>query len=246
MTDSKITDLTALTGANLATGDVFEVSDVSDTTMDASGTSKKIAASELHLPGDDLWKPQAILSTSVAYLRPGWFYANTWSDAGTIATAGDTYYMPIYCATSMQFDRLCVSISTAGAAGKLARLGIYTMGSNRMPDALVVDAGTVAVDSTGAKEATISTTLAKGYYYLAFVSDGAPTPRAASVNGTSWPAFPMTIGGTNALNGPGVTPRVAGRTADVAGGLPSAAPTMDFGVTGGGRTYPFLRMVTGT
>lgn len=49
MADSKITDLGALTGANLATGDQFVVVDVSDTSMDASGTDKKMSADELSL-----------------------------------------------------------------------------------------------------------------------------------------------------------------------------------------------------
>lgn len=47
MADSKITALTALTGANVATGDAMLVTDVSDTTQDASGTSKQITADEL-------------------------------------------------------------------------------------------------------------------------------------------------------------------------------------------------------
>lgn len=46
MADSKITDLTALTGANLATGDHLVVVDVSDTTMAASGTTKRITMDE--------------------------------------------------------------------------------------------------------------------------------------------------------------------------------------------------------
>lgn len=47
MADSKLTALTALTGAGLAASDVFEVTDISDTSMDASGTSKKMQADEL-------------------------------------------------------------------------------------------------------------------------------------------------------------------------------------------------------
>lgn len=47
MADQKITDLTALTGANTATGDVFVLVDVSDTTMAASGTDKKITRANL-------------------------------------------------------------------------------------------------------------------------------------------------------------------------------------------------------
>src|SRR3954462_10241738 len=49
MADSKITAFSALTGANLASGDKFELVDVSDTTMDATGTNKNITVAELIL-----------------------------------------------------------------------------------------------------------------------------------------------------------------------------------------------------
>lgn len=47
MPDTKITDLSALTGAGAATGDLAVVVDVSDTTMAASGTNKKMTLDEL-------------------------------------------------------------------------------------------------------------------------------------------------------------------------------------------------------
>jgi len=47
MTDEKITDLTALAGASVASGDQFVIVDVSDATMDAAGTDKNITASGL-------------------------------------------------------------------------------------------------------------------------------------------------------------------------------------------------------
>lgn len=46
-TGTKLTDLTALTGANAAATDVLEVVDISDTTMDASGTNKKMTLTEV-------------------------------------------------------------------------------------------------------------------------------------------------------------------------------------------------------
>ena len=45
MADTKISALTTLADASLASGDYFVVVDVSDTSMAASGTTKKIAAS---------------------------------------------------------------------------------------------------------------------------------------------------------------------------------------------------------
>jgi hypothetical protein len=47
MADTKISALTAITGANTATGDLFPIVDVSDTTMAASGTDKSITRAEL-------------------------------------------------------------------------------------------------------------------------------------------------------------------------------------------------------
>lgn len=47
MTDKRISELTSITGAGLADGDLLTVVDVSDTTMAASGTNKKITKAEL-------------------------------------------------------------------------------------------------------------------------------------------------------------------------------------------------------
>ena len=45
--DSRITDLTELTGGNVATGDFVPCIDVSDTTDNAAGSSRKCAVSAL-------------------------------------------------------------------------------------------------------------------------------------------------------------------------------------------------------
>ena len=47
MADTKISGLTALTGANAVSGDLLTIVDVSDTTMAATGTNKKITLTEL-------------------------------------------------------------------------------------------------------------------------------------------------------------------------------------------------------
>jgi len=47
LADQPISGLTALTGANTASGDLLEIVDVSDTTMAATGTNKKITRDEM-------------------------------------------------------------------------------------------------------------------------------------------------------------------------------------------------------
>lgn len=47
MADTRISDLTAITGSSVASTDLVPIVDVSDTTMAASGTDKKITATEL-------------------------------------------------------------------------------------------------------------------------------------------------------------------------------------------------------
>jgi hypothetical protein len=47
MADTKISGLTALTGANAVSGDLLTIVDISDTTMAATGTNKKITLTEL-------------------------------------------------------------------------------------------------------------------------------------------------------------------------------------------------------
>lgn len=67
MANRKITDHTAITGANTATGDLFEIVDVSDATDAASGTNKKITRAEL---------AQAVAQESV-FVQSSLFDANT-------------------------------------------------------------------------------------------------------------------------------------------------------------------------
>jgi hypothetical protein len=76
MADTKITALTALTGANSAPGDMLTLVDVSDTTMDAAGTNKSITRQELQTYN------AGTLTTDVKVLD----LSATWNDAGVTFT----------------------------------------------------------------------------------------------------------------------------------------------------------------
>jgi hypothetical protein len=76
MADTKITALTALTGANSAPDDLLTLVDVSDTTMDAAGTNKKQTRQEFQTYN------AGTLTTDVKVLD----LSATWNNAGVTFT----------------------------------------------------------------------------------------------------------------------------------------------------------------
>lgn len=119
--------------------------------------------------------------TAVALGRPK-SASNTYYSASPLAAAssvvapnqlnGRIAYEPWIFATPVTADRIAIEItSTAAAAGKVMRLGIYNADADWQPTTLVLDAGTVAADSTGVKAITISQALPAGRYLLARTAD---------------------------------------------------------------------------
>ena len=90
------------------------------------------------------------------------------------------YAMQFFVGRTMTFDRIACQVVTADA-GKSIRLGIYNNGINLYPGTLVLDAGTVSTTATGVKLITISQQLTRGLYWVAAVSDGAPSMKATLV-----------------------------------------------------------------
>lgn len=111
MADQKISGLTSLTGANTAAGDLFVVVDISDTTMAASGTDKKITRDELNVA-------LGILPPTVQYLTN---------------TASSTYTTPAGC-TAIIVELIgggggggaCAGSATQAAMGSGGGSGGYT------------------------------------------------------------------------------------------------------------------------
>ncbi|GAG94085.1 unnamed protein product, partial [marine sediment metagenome] len=56
------------------------------------------------------------------YEMPGWAWAAT---AGATIMANWKYYVPIFAGQSKLYDRIAINVTTAGAGGSKARLGIY-------------------------------------------------------------------------------------------------------------------------
>jgi hypothetical protein len=86
---------------------------------------------------------------------------------------------------SVAIDALLLQVTTAGAASTKARAGIYAANAaTGLPDTLIAEASAeAAVDSTGLKVLTLpSTHDVTEMVWLAFVSSGAPTVSAGTVD----------------------------------------------------------------
>lgn len=154
-----------------------------------------------------------------AYLQPG-------AALTTNAPALNTMVLvPVLVQGRRTFDQIACEVSTAGGAGGLTRLGIYEADANGLPWSLILDAGTVANTTTGAKTLVINQTLGPGLYWLAIVNQtAAATYRAISASQIIVPA-------TSLGNNSGVGYSHSGA---VSGGLP-AAFTYSAVVTGAPR-----------
>lgn len=117
---------------------------------------------------------------TVAYTRTGGYYTTIGGNYASFASsshgAGDTRFAPFELATAsaVTFDRIGIDI-VSGTAGAVARLGIFNVGTDGRPGTVVLDAGTVAADSAGQKEITISLSLSPGRYYIAAAAQVATT-----------------------------------------------------------------------
>jgi hypothetical protein len=148
------------------------------------------------------------------------------------ANSGFLVCFPLYF-PNITIDRIGCIVTTAAGAGSLGRLGIYYSSlTDCYPGALLFDAGTVSVASTGNREITISQTLSEGIYWLAYLADtvvtSAPTLRQ---HGTLINQFaPITSANTNFQTGQGFR---AGSVAS--GSLPATFPAgaSDLGGSGG-------------
>lgn len=144
--------------------------------------------------------PRIKNGSTVHYSLPGVFLYN--NIGGTIALGANTiYYLPIFTKTQKTLDQLACSVTTAAAAGKVIRMGLYTADSNLNVGNLIADGGNLAADATGDKAFSISATIAPGAYLIGVHTDGAPTVR---LMGRGWlsesMSFQATLSSTPAIS----------------------------------------------
>jgi len=115
----------------------------------------------------------------------------------------------------MRFDRIGINVTTAGAAGALARLGIYKVDqSTYYPSSLVLDAGAVDCTGTGVKFITINQILEIGWSLLALVVNDATIAMSYNDRGLT------PLGGA----GPNILVNYGWQVAQAYGALPDPYP----------------------
>lgn len=108
------------------------------------------------------------------------FYLRTPGVTGQTMTSlaeATLYATPLFIPGLMTVDRFALSVSTAGAAGALIRVGFYAHdASYGGPGARILDAGTIDATTTGDKSLTINQQL-PGTVWAAWVVQGAAATR---------------------------------------------------------------------
>lgn len=181
-----------------------------------------------------------VLGASRRHVMPGWSFQGI---ASLDVPVGELFFIPIYVARTIIYDRIGIQVNIAVAAS-LARLGIYDPNAaGTAPGALVLDAGTVSTATTGIKEITISQSLTPGFYFLAIVRDAEAAVRVRGVDGGN-EIFSVPVSGKSLSTGTGqnlVIGLTVGRAGDVAGGLADPAPALTNAGGGPDRACIWLR-----
>lgn len=105
--------------------------------------------------------------------RSGVYYAVSGATTSTYTgTLTSIYMTPMYIPQKTTLTKIGINVATAGTTGALIKLGIYnnstTATTGDVPTTLLLDAGTVASDTTGYKEITISQAVTPGLYWLVY------------------------------------------------------------------------------
>jgi hypothetical protein len=131
---------------------------------------------------------------SVPWTIPGWSCITI--STSISAFQNDILYGLIVPPETISYTAVGMNVSLAGNAGSIARLGIYEAdetASGYTPGALIVDAGTVAIDSTGVKTIAISEALERGRpYFTAFVHNATSGPSVLRCDGVETFLSPTT------------------------------------------------------
>jgi hypothetical protein len=131
---------------------------------------------------DSQWKTSQIetiigtkLTSFAQFRKAGRWYTNALFPPANAAFTNQLAirYVPFFIDNDVTVTRMGINVVSIAPATSTCRLGIYTNDpSTCQPLTRLVDTGTLAIDSTGAKSVTgLSVALTKGLYWMAYVSN---------------------------------------------------------------------------
>jgi lysophospholipase L1-like esterase len=186
--------------------------------------------------GDLKLNRQSVGTLTPALPSATYFYPVSAGARGTSAMLGNSNMRaaPWQTERSVSLARIGVDISGAGQSGAVVRLGVYADNGQGYPGALLVDAGTVAADTTGVKEATIALALPPGLYWLVACVQDAPTTQPTVRTVANWtPDVPIGLGtGT-----PVADAVIVGYAAGAPAAFPASFPTGNAGSGSAARVF---------
>lgn len=89
-------------------------------------------------------------------------------------TADRAYACPARATVDSDIDAVVFRVTTAAAAGKLAKGAIYSVGPNGLPGVKLAEGASVAADSAGVKASTFTRFRPPPTFFICLLSDGAP------------------------------------------------------------------------
>lgn len=128
-------------------------------------------------------------------LKSGWYYPSDGGNPNHGMLYQTLWLAPFDLEQAHTLKSLNIQVKTAGVAGATIRLGVYSSDGAGGVGNLLVDAGTVAGDSTGIKSAAISTASAADRIWLGAVWQGvngsAPALQGSQrvVRSVGWSSF---------------------------------------------------------
>jgi hypothetical protein len=118
----------------------------------------------------------------------GQYYGPHYPGTSNLTVSNErAYFQPFYNDKNQTFDRIAIRSGTSFSGTAIVRLGIYNNDVNTfLPSTVNLDAGTVSVTVASTTYAiTISHTLARGWYWLAFCQQGTAPTTGNYSSGTS-------------------------------------------------------------
>ena len=86
----------------------------------------------------------------------GTYQINTRHNSVMTMTLDRLYLIPVEFIPDYGYTEVGINVTTVGGTGRVVRIGIYECGPENVPGNLIIDAGTVSVETTGLKIATFS------------------------------------------------------------------------------------------